>query len=613
MKFRNKILVSIYGVVVSLLLITFFIADRWMRSRIEATFGAELQTNASTLAVLGDLQAEQLVRSCTVIAESPRLRAVIELGDAGTAEQLAAEIANTTVTDLLLLTDAQGRPLAGLLEGRKTVSPFVGLPTVEAALQGTPSTDLCALDAQPYRIVTAPFRIGSTVFGSLTLGYRIRVSDVLTLRRATGSDVVILDDARVLLSNVPEAEAKRLAAAFLDVTGVRDASDAPAAEPVRFVSGEESYVALERVFGSGHTHTRALRYLLAKPIGRALREGMQPVRDAFVFLSLLFLAVTTVLGHVIARGITRPINALVRGTAEIARGNYDIGIDVRGRNEFANLAARFVAMGSALKDTIRRLAEVNADLVGRNRDLDDALNKLREAQEEIIKNERLAASGKLAAQLAHEVNNPVHNIRSCLQTALTRLPSDVKGRDLIEVAHEEIERMSRLTRQLLDLYRTSIVREELSPVDLGAVLRDVLALVSNDLRECDIEAHLQLASDLPRVDGIADKLKQVFLNLVLNARDAMPKGGRLDIRGHCDGATIAVSVTDTGTGIPREHLPKIFDAFFTTKGKVSGVGLGLSVVYGIVSLHGGSITVESEPGAGTTFTITLPVTQRAAA
>ena len=151
------------------------------------------------------------------------------------------------------------------------------------------------------------------------------------------------------------------------------------------------------------------------------------------------------------------------------------------------------------------------------------------------------------------------------------------------------------------------------PVDLGAVLRDVLALVSNDLRECDIEAHLQLASDLPRVDGIADKLKQVFLNLVLNARDAMPKGGRLDIRGHCDGATIAVSVTDTGTGIPREHLPKIFDAFFTTKGKVSGVGLGLSVVYGIVSLHGGSITVESEPGAGTTFTITLPVTQRAAA
>ena len=212
----------------------------------------------------------------------------------------------------------------------------------------------------------------------------------------------------------------------------------------------------------------------------------------------------------------------------------------------------------------------------------------------------------MTAQLAHEVNNPIHNIQSCLKTALGRLPEGTKGRDLIDVAYEEVNRLSRLSAQMLSLYRSSLVEEEMKPTDVNEILAEVVTLARGEVQDRNIVLHTEIEPALPLVRGSRDKLKQVLLNLISNALDAMPNGGELAMLASGHNGTVRLTVKDSGVGIPQENINRIFDAFYTTKGKVSGVGLGLSVSYGIVSQHRGSIEVQSTVGKGSAFTIVLP-------
>jgi signal transduction histidine kinase len=263
-------------------------------------------------------------------------------------------------------------------------------------------------------------------------------------------------------------------------------------------------------------------------------------------------------------------------------------------------------MSASLKDKITQLGTLNQDLVERNRTLDETLRQLRSAQQELVRSERLAATGKMTAQLAHEINNPIHNIQSCLKTALGRLPAEIKGRDLIHVASDEVNRLSRLTAQMLNFYRNSFVEEELKLTNLNDLIEEAIAVTRTELSENNIRLTARIDSGLPLIRASRDKLKQVLLNLVSNARDAMPEGGMLDLAACTQNGTVRISVQDPGVGIPQENLDRIFDAFFTTKKKVSGVGLGLSVSYGIVNQHRGSIEVESVVGRGSRFTVVLP-------
>jgi signal transduction histidine kinase len=304
--------------------------------------------------------------------------------------------------------------------------------------------------------------------------------------------------------------------------------------------------------------------------------------------------------------MTRPIGRLVKGTTEIGRGNYDYDIDVRGKDELSFLAQRFMEMSSSLKEKITQLGKLNVDLVERNSALDETLRQLRSTQEELVRSERLAATGKLTAQLAHEINNPIHNIQSCLKTALGRLPKETKGRELIDVAFDEVSRLSRLIAQMLDFYRNSLVEEEMKPTNLNDLLDRVVAITKNDLSHHHITVKAKVDDELPLILGSRDKLMQVLLNLISNARDAMPRGGHLDILAGTQNGNVRIVVKDNGGGIEKANLDKIFDAFFTTKGKVSGVGLGLSVSYGIVNQHRGVIEVESTVGQGSSFTVVLP-------
>jgi signal transduction histidine kinase len=232
--------------------------------------------------------------------------------------------------------------------------------------------------------------------------------------------------------------------------------------------------------------------------------------------------------------------------------------------------------------------------------------ELEKSQDQLIRAGKLAATGKLAASLAHEINNPLQAIQNCLHLVMYKSPLDgSKRKGYLAMAQEEVQRLIDLVQRMLDFYRPS--KEGVAPVDIKAILDDVLSLAGKRLQHAKIAVHKDAASPLPLVEGTSNLLKQVFLNIIINASEAMPTGGDLYIDTIWDEKReeVSISFADTGEGIPAAELASIFDPFYTTKAK--GTGLGLSISHTIIERHGGRIDVKSESGKGSTFTVRLPV------
>jgi hypothetical protein len=224
-------------------------------------------------------------------------------------------------------------------------------------------------------------------------------------------------------------------------------------------------------------------------------------------------------------------------------------------------------------------------------------------EEQLQHSEKMASIGILAAGVAHEVNTPLTGISSYTQMLRQQIKNDDPRSALLEKIEKQAFRAAKIVNNLLNFSRSS--KAEFESLDINKVLVDVLSLLEHQLERGRIKVRKEL-SDLPPVRGNENRLQQVFFNLILNARDAMPKGGWLTLASRAEEDSIVVEVRDTGHGIKPEHVRRIYDPFFTTKGIGRGTGLGLSISFGIVQEHGGAIFVESVPGQGTTFQVALP-------
>jgi len=230
--------------------------------------------------------------------------------------------------------------------------------------------------------------------------------------------------------------------------------------------------------------------------------------------------------------------------------------------------------------------------------------KLRETQQQLMQSEKLAAMGRLTSQIAHEVNNPIYGIMNTLELLKTEIPSGSKRRKILEMSLSETQRLSDILRNMLSFSKPE--EEVHRPIDVNELLEGIALFVEKQMREANIDIETRFDMEIPKVMGSTNQLRQVLLNLVRNAMEAMPQGGILSLETMRQNAKIVIHIRDTGIGIPEEVQDKIFEAFFTTKQEVKGVGLGLSVCYGIIKDHGGEILVESEEGRGSTFSIILP-------
>ena len=237
--------------------------------------------------------------------------------------------------------------------------------------------------------------------------------------------------------------------------------------------------------------------------------------------------------------------------------------------------------------------------------LKEANLELKKAQELLVQHEKLAALGKFAASVAHEVNNPLGIIKNYL---LLIAQSAQKGKiknEYVQVVQEEIDRITKILNQLLSFYKPD-AEVRMEPTDVGKVLEETLKFVEPQIKEKNLKLVSRIEPHLPLIKASAEELKQVFLNLLMNARDFTPNGGKIGVKAGLQNKGIRIEFTDSGSGIPDENLDKIFEPFFTTKNG-EGAGLGLSVCYGIIERHKGTIFAENIKGGGSRFLIYLPI------
>ena len=346
----------------------------------------------------------------------------------------------------------------------------------------------------------------------------------------------------------------------------------------------------------------------------------------------------------LSRGLVKPLKDLVRLTQKISDGDFSQPIEVTSKNEIGQLILSFNRMVERLKENQENLEKYLESLESTNK-------KLKQAQEELIRTEKLASIGRFAAGVAHEVGNPLGAILGYTTILEKEGIDQEESKDYLKRIEKEIERINRIVRELLDFARPS--KFEIREVEINQVVKNAISLLSYQKNFKNVETQLELQPDLPMVKGDETQISQVFINIILNAIDAMPNGGVLKIQ--TEGLVVGdlflnrfqplypprrkgdpvesdysymrkagplsaiytkfskgdrlvkIRVSDTGVGIKEEDLKKIFDPFFTTKAPDKGTGLGLSISLRIVESLGGEMRVESEEGRGTAFEIYFPV------
>jgi two-component system NtrC family sensor kinase len=322
----------------------------------------------------------------------------------------------------------------------------------------------------------------------------------------------------------------------------------------------------------------------------------------FVIAAVGFLLITAVTYYMV-ESITRPIVEMVEATRNIAAGCLDRDVRLTSEDEIGQLAASFNAM-------LRSLRQAHGQCEQWGRTLEEKVKErtqeLAAMQATVARTDRLASLGKLAAGVAHEINNPLGGILSLTSLTLEDMREDDPNRENLEEVIKQSERCRDIVRGLLKFSRQPEAEPE--PVAVNDVLRDTLSLLEGQSIFFNIEVVKDWADRLPPVMADKAQLQQVFMNIILNAAQAMKERGTVTIQTRCsrvDGV-VEIVISDTGCGIPPGRIDRVFDPFFTTKSSGDGTGLGLSIAYGIVTKHGGSISIDSQIGKGSTLKVRLP-------
>jgi signal transduction histidine kinase len=379
------------------------------------------------------------------------------------------------------------------------------------------------------------------------------------------------------------------------------------------------------------------------PIGDVMRHLLESQR--MILISIMLDAIVLIIfgSFLLSRVLVTPLKELVQLTQKISEGDFSQKIEVQSKNEIGQLISSFNRM-------IERLKEKQESLDDHLKSLESANRQLKQAQEELIRTEKLASIGRFAAGVAHEVGNPLGAILGYTSILQRGEIEREEEKDYLNRIEKEIERINRIVRELLDFSRPS--KFEIREVNVNKVVENALSLLSYQKNFKNIQTQLNLQLDLPLIKGDESQLSQVFINIILNGIDAMPGGGTLEIqseeylvedpfpiRKHRPYPTrrkgdpmesdylhlrkadpisvlltkfsrgdrlVRIRISDTGIGIKKEDLERIFDPFFTTKSPDKGTGLGLSISLRIVESMGGEIRVESEIGKGTNFGLYFP-------
>jgi signal transduction histidine kinase len=583
---RRRFSLGLCALVVGLMTAVTLIADLSITRAIEGKIRKDLLAAQKVFDEFQRLRFQQLLASTRMVSDVPQIRAVVTTPELDHATLLdSARNAQELIHgDLLMLVDERGRLRASTTEPESFGQDLSGDAAFAVALRGESFLGMRrTATGRLYQVVAVPFVQGNTVVGGLLAGFTVDGGTVEVLETMT--------NCRVALRYADAVQTSREDGLFESLRSESGQAGGPGGDAIstKQLQGEQ-YLLLAAPPGTGQ-----VSYVLARSLDQEL-SFYRTLRRRLLGVAATILALALLLGTLYSRRITRPIQALVTEAQRVATGDLESRLVDSASDEIGDLARAFNRMTGELK---------------RSRD-------------ELVHAQKMEAVGRLAGSVAHDFSNLLTAILGYGELILIQGVKDAaRLKRNIEHVIRTAERAAALTRQLLAFSRKQVIQPR--ALDLNAVLEDMDSMLRRLIGE-DVDAVLVLDKDLGAVRADANQLEQVVMNLAINARDAMPHGGKLTIetanveldaaaaRRHLNGTPgryVMLAVSDTGIGMDATVLSRIFEPFFTTKEPGKGTGLGLSTVYGIVHQSGGHIRVYSEPGRGTTFKVYLPLLGRA--
>ncbi len=632
---------------------------------------SELGRSQKMFLDLQDRSLSELLWASALITQSPTLRAAMETyrlesagGDGARADLLATiqneveKIVSGLDRDLLLVTDDRGRVLA--VSERLGARPGVGqdlssIPVLRGTLDssapiGPQNFAVLRFENQHFLVGCVPIVLQDFPVGALVLGDSLDRSFVPDLLRSFDGRIVVAVEGQVINSTLGQTATREFG---LRGTDLEQAQVEHQAATLRL--GEEDYVVAPQTLGFDEGG-RTVRLYLLQSLTRALEQPHRAWLRTLLIQATLAVSLGALLAWGTSRSILRPLRNFVSFMRVVAEtGDYSRRFEaskprsgvrdrVRGRprpderrpvqaaehtsDELGLLANTFNGMIGAIEERELALRQAHDSLASqveeRTRELRQEASGRRDAERQLRQAQKMEAVGRLAGGVAHDFNNLLTVICGYSETMLERLRAGDPLRSNVEEIRKAGERAASLTRQLLAFSRKQVL--ELKVLDLNAVVGSMQKMLDRLIGE-DVHLVTDLDPKLGRVKADPGQLEQVIMNLAVNARDAMPRGGRLSIEtqdayldeayaethvGAEAGPFVMLAMSDNGCGMDAETLNRIFEPFFTTKEIGVGTGLGLSTVFGIVKQSGGYISAYSEPGRGTSFKIYLPRVEEAA-
>ena len=580
LSFQSALFLLLGGAVIGGVVPAGVLLDQRAATELERRTRDDLARAPRVLADRSVARADAMMMHAKELASSPALVSALARGDHPVAESTARESA-ATFGEAPILIDGQEQ---------RRLGPPADPGLLAATRRGEMPTAITAADGGIWRIALSPVKLNGRWIGAAGVASPVGEAEAGMLSGLTRATVTIVRaDGRVVATTGPDALAQALARA-----------PRPADTVATVTAAGRVYLASWAPLGAGGT-AGAVVFARDRREELALLPQLRRIAAAS---ALAALALALIVGAIVARWIARPVEALALAADQVASGRFAAPIPASAVREVSKVGRAFEAMRRALTARLGELEAANRALAERQR-------RMAALQAELVQRERVTATGRLLGSLAHEIRNPVANVRNCLEVVRRRLgagpadtadTADAHTREFVDLAIDELLRMHELAEQMLDLNRP---RDPASTdCDAADVARSVAALAAAGFDD-GVRIAVSGAPHL-RVPLSPDRLTQILLNLVQNAREAGAPRIEIRVDERADGVT--VEVEDNGPGIPPDLVPRIFDPFYTTKGDVNGAGLGLFVAEGIVRAAGGRIIAcgRTDGQRGACFRLEFP-------
>lgn len=600
MSFRAKVLVPVIAVMVLLLAITAWVVNRRITKQVEFQGRNALATADDAFRYFQYHRAESLLHRFQDIPGQPYYEAAFQSKHGPSLREQLNKLRDLPGVDIVLFsTNATEAIAIAKRDPQISIAEFElhCAAAVNHALQrGEEKTDVIQVGDKLYDVISLPaFDPYGDLSGVLTFGCRITRDSLEEPSRLTRSEFVLLADDQVAVSTLPTPDSNpRLPGLYRELA--RDIGQTNRALILKkeILGGEHFYCSVGRVASlDGGSH---LGYLLLHSYEQPLRS-LQTTQQILVAASGVAILLGSALICFLVGKVTEPLRELRDSAEAVGRGDFSRRVEVRFEDECGELARVFNQMTENLKNSREQL--------------EMTVETLKTTQAQLIQSEKLSGIGEFIAGVAHELNNPLTSVMG-FSELLRQAKVDAKNKRYLEMIHKSALRCLKIVQALLSFARHRA--PERKPACVNGLIEASVEILQYQLRTSNIETITRLDPHLPMVMMDPHQVQQVFVNIINNARQAIeahqPRG-QITITTETHGDSVRVTIQDNGPGIPEENLAKIFDPFFTTKEVGQGTGLGLSLCYGIIKDHRGTITPRSKPGEGAAFIIELPITHEA--